>query len=164
VSELQAILKLWGYYTGTVDGMYQDSTAKAVAAFQQSAGLPADGVVGVETWSRLLPASLAAGSAPVTPTPTVTPSSAPDSSPAAVNPGPSSDSASPVELPVLRMGMQGPAVARLQERLRAIGFYDGAIDGIFGSATQDAVKAAQQNYDLNPDGVVGPETWTSILK
>ncbi|NJO73468.1 MAG: hypothetical protein HC833_06690 [Leptolyngbyaceae cyanobacterium RM1_406_9] len=57
VSELQAMLRLLGYYSGAVDGVYQESTAIAVTAFQQAAGLTDDGVVGPSTWQRLLPAS-----------------------------------------------------------------------------------------------------------
>ncbi|MBE9177564.1 peptidoglycan-binding protein [Oculatella sp. LEGE 06141] len=60
--------------------------------------------------------------------------------------------------------MQGPAVSRLQERLQATGFFDGAIDGIFGPQTQAAVRAAQRNFQLDPDGVVGPATWTALLR
>lgn len=78
-----------------------------------------------------------------------------------------SPSASPseaVDLPILRMGMQGPAVERLQERLQALGFYAGAIDGIFGDGTKAAVETAQRNYDIYPDGVVGPVTWAALLR
>ncbi|NJL37440.1 MAG: peptidoglycan-binding protein [Leptolyngbyaceae cyanobacterium SM1_4_3] len=60
--------------------------------------------------------------------------------------------------------MRGPAVARLQERLRATGFFSGAIDGVFGTETQNAVRAAQRNFDLEPDGVVGPATWGALLR
>ncbi|NJL37441.1 MAG: hypothetical protein HC899_12365 [Leptolyngbyaceae cyanobacterium SM1_4_3] len=61
VSELQAMLKLLGYYSGAVDGVYQESTAIAVTAFQQAAGLMADGIVGPSTWERLLPVSPSVG-------------------------------------------------------------------------------------------------------
>ncbi|MEO8890237.1 MAG: peptidoglycan-binding protein [Coleofasciculaceae cyanobacterium] len=55
VSELQAALKLLGYFTGTVNGFYGDSTASAVSSFQQASGLNADGIAGIETWNRLFP-------------------------------------------------------------------------------------------------------------
>lgn len=175
VAQLQALLKLLGYYDGAVDGVYQVSTAAAVTAFQQAAGLQPDGVVGPNTWNRLLPpspTSTATGAiapapttAPATPTPaaanpvrpgTATPGAA---TPRAETPAPAS-----VELPILRLGMRGTAVARLQERLRATGFFNGVVDGIFGPETQAAVKAAQRNYRLDPDGVVGPATWTALLR
>ncbi|WP_071599819.1 peptidoglycan-binding domain-containing protein [Mastigocladopsis repens] len=55
VTELQAALKLLGFYTGTVDGVYNESTALAVSGFQQAAGLKADGVVNATTWQQLFP-------------------------------------------------------------------------------------------------------------
>ena len=55
VSELQAALKLLGYYTGAVDGNFSESTAIAVSQFQQAAGLRVDGVVGPSTWEKLFP-------------------------------------------------------------------------------------------------------------
>jgi len=60
--------------------------------------------------------------------------------------------------------MHGPAVIHLQERLRAIGVFEGAIDGIFGTETLAAVKAAQTKFQVDPDGVVGPVTWTVLLQ
>ncbi|MBD2260149.1 peptidoglycan-binding protein [Pseudanabaena sp. FACHB-2040] len=58
--------------------------------------------------------------------------------------------------------MTGPAVNRLQERLRVLGFYRGAVDGVFGTQTENAVKQAQRQYNLEPDGIVGPATWSAI--
>ncbi|WP_414582000.1 peptidoglycan-binding protein [Scytonema sp. PCC 10023] len=55
VTELQAALKLLGYYTGTVDGVYNESTVLAVSRFQEAAGLKADGVVDATTWQKLFP-------------------------------------------------------------------------------------------------------------
>lgn len=55
VLELQAALKLLGFYTGTVNGNYQESTARAVAEFKQAAGLKPDGIVDVITWQKLFP-------------------------------------------------------------------------------------------------------------
>ncbi|NMG19649.1 peptidoglycan-binding domain-containing protein [Brasilonema bromeliae] len=55
VTELQAALKLLGFYTGTVDGEYNESTVLAVSRFQEAAGLKADGIVDTITWQRLFP-------------------------------------------------------------------------------------------------------------
>ena len=49
VTEIQRRLKQWGYYTGSVDGIYGSSTQKAVIAFQKKNGLNPDGVVGTST-------------------------------------------------------------------------------------------------------------------
>lgn len=55
VSELQAALKLLGFYSGTVDGNYSNNTATAVSRFKQAVGLNPDGVVDATTWQRLFP-------------------------------------------------------------------------------------------------------------
>ena len=89
VSELQAMLRLLGYYTGAIDGVYQGSTASAVAAFQRSAGLQADGVAGTETWVRLLPPSPVAEAAAPAVSPAPSPAPSPTPSPTA-SPVPSS--------------------------------------------------------------------------
>ena len=43
VTQIQTKLKSWGYYTGTVDGIYGSGTERAVRAFQQKNGLTVDG-------------------------------------------------------------------------------------------------------------------------
>jgi peptidoglycan hydrolase-like protein with peptidoglycan-binding domain len=70
----------------------------------------------------------------------------------------------PVTLPILRQGMKGPAVIALQERLRSLGVFKGAADGVFGAETLAAVKAAQRKLRLEPDGVVGGGTWSALLR
>jgi peptidoglycan hydrolase-like protein with peptidoglycan-binding domain len=52
----------------------------------------------------------------------------------------------------------------LQERLRTLGFFSGTVDGVFGEATQAAVKSAQRNFNLEPDGIVGSATWSALLR
>lgn len=53
VKEVQRRLKEWGYYKGTVDGVYGTGTVAAVKAFQKKNGLPADGVCGLKTYQAL---------------------------------------------------------------------------------------------------------------
>jgi N-acetylmuramoyl-L-alanine amidase len=53
VKQVQQKLKRWGYYTGSVDGVFGTSTKKAVIAFQRKNGLKADGVVGAATYRAL---------------------------------------------------------------------------------------------------------------
>lgn len=164
VSELQAALRLLGYYTGRVDGVYQESTASAVARFQQAAGINADGIVGSDTWNRLFPG---ASSAPMSePTSFKTPASSFPVPSTLQTTTTSSDRTSNnnTTLPILKYGMRGSAVVQLQERLKALGFFSGLVDGIFGTETQTAVKAAQQNFKLQPDGIVGSDTWRVLLR
>ena len=53
VKEVQRRLKLWGYYNGSVDGVFGAGTRSAVIAFQKKNGLKADGVVGQATYKAL---------------------------------------------------------------------------------------------------------------
>lgn len=53
VREVQRRLKLWGYYNGSVDGVFGVGTRSAVIAFQKKNGLKADGVVGKSTYKAL---------------------------------------------------------------------------------------------------------------
>ncbi|MDE7454814.1 MAG: spore cortex-lytic enzyme [Clostridia bacterium] len=49
VKTIQTKLKRWGYYTGSVDGIFGSKTKTAVQYFQRSNGLTADGIVGSAT-------------------------------------------------------------------------------------------------------------------
>jgi peptidoglycan hydrolase-like protein with peptidoglycan-binding domain len=155
VSELQAALKLLGYYTAEVNGVYGESTAKAVSEFQAAANLPVTGVTNQATWDRLFPPDETSSGSTSQATDCVC------NSPAGSEENSSTARAS---FPVLRLGMRGEAVVGLQERLRAKGFLRGQADGVFGPQTQAAVKAAQEQYKLKPDGVVGGQTWMIILR
>ena len=58
--------------------------------------------------------------------------------------------------------MQGPDIVDLQQRLQEKHYYQGPADGIFGAATNDAVKTFQSENGLPVDGVVGPDTWQAL--
>lgn len=57
-----------------------------------------------------------------------------------------------------QLGSRGDEVRRIQSRLRSLGFYNGAVDGIYGTSTQKAVKAFQKNCGITADGIAGPKT------
>mgnify|MGYP002537821820 CR=1 FL=1 len=59
VTQIQTKLKSWGYYTGSVDGVYGSGTERAVRAFQQKNGLAVDGKAGTQTLAAM---GLSAGS------------------------------------------------------------------------------------------------------
>ncbi|MBD2564265.1 MULTISPECIES: peptidoglycan-binding domain-containing protein [Nostoc] len=263
VAELQAALKLLGFYSGTVDGTYSENTASAVARFKQAAGLNPDGIVDASTWQRLFPkepvvASTVPSSQPrfnsATNFPVPTQASnltnvtnpnpprqavtqvatSPEPRPTtprqvATNPEPrpttpkkavtqvatspeprpatprktttSSTQKTPNRttsttrtqsttrtgqttrtqpntttkrtpgiqytsegLPILRIGLRGSEVVKLQQQLKKLGFLKGDADGDFGATTEAAVKAAQKRYGLEPDGVVGGSTWEVLLR
>jgi N-acetylmuramoyl-L-alanine amidase len=50
----------------------------------------------------------------------------------------------------------------MQSDLKTLGYYDGAIDGLFGSLTYDAVQALQTDAGIEVDGVVGDDTAKAI--
>lgn len=64
--------------------------------------------------------------------------------------------------PTLKQGSRGDAVKGLQNALTARGYDPGAIDGIFGSATTEAVKQFQRDFGLDDDGIAGPNTWEAL--
>lgn len=62
VTTIQTKLKRWGYYTGSVDGIFGSGTKEAVKYFQRKNGLTADGVVGPATLTALGISSTSGGS------------------------------------------------------------------------------------------------------
>ncbi len=156
VSQLQATLKLLGFYSGEVDGNYTVATQDAVTQFQAAAGISADGVTGPSTWAKLLPApgdvaTLPATQVPASPEPVVEPiaEQAPEGPP-----GP----------PILRAEIEGPAVSQLQKELTTLGYYQGEINGRYGESTQAAVKSFQSDSGLVVDAIVGPSTWDALTQ
>lgn len=161
VKELQAMLALMGYYSGSVDGIYEQNTMAAVRQFQTDAKLTADGVVGPETWRRLLPtpATLAE---PQTPSLSVGDGASGDTD--VDSPSNAAASGSAGNLPVLQLDDRGSDVTTLQQRLSALNLYTGPIDGVFGLQTEQAVETFQRQSGLDIDGVVGPATWQQLLQ
>ncbi|MDJ0798717.1 MAG: peptidoglycan-binding protein [Calothrix sp. MO_167.B12] len=62
----------------------------------------------------------------------------------------------------LCFGSKGEDVEYLQRRLNGIGFGSLVVDGIFGVATESAVKKFQKYYGLTVDGIVGSQTWAKL--
>jgi len=64
---------------------------------------------------------------------------------------------------LLRYGSQGPAVQLLQLALNRAGYGEPEIDGIFGRATENALRRFQSAKGLSADGVAGSQTHQAIL-
>jgi hypothetical protein len=58
--------------------------------------------------------------------------------------------------------MQDPTVSAVQEQLTRLGYYNGAVDGIFGPTTRDAVAKYQIAKQLDVTGSLSPDTLQSL--
>ena len=132
----------------TVDGVFGAATTAAVRAYQQYAGLTVDGVVGPATWESLYDTYQSIESD--------------ISSPGTNFPG---------QYPgtPLRQGSRGNSVRLIQFWLSVLSDFYSTIpavtpDGIFGNATEAAVRAFQSRFSLTVDGVVGPATWNKLYE
>ncbi len=151
---IQYYLNVIGYFNPDldllpIDGVFGAGTENAVKAFQSFYGLPADGVVGRNTWNRMetiyqqIIDSLAPGYS---------------GSKAKLYPG-----------YYLTPGMENDDVRDLQTYLALIGRYyaqmpEIPVTGYFGSQTENAVRTFQQLFGLPVNGVVGPITWNTIAQ
>ena len=126
-------------------GVFDAQTENAVKAFQRTFGLDPDGIVGRNTWNDIYRAyrgivtdqGLLSGGA-------------------ALYPG-----------FILQLGSSGEYVSLLQEYLNELArVYPSipsvTVDGRFGQATDTAVRAAQNQLGLTPNGIVGAVTWSAI--
>ena len=135
----------------TVDGIYGPRTEASVRAFQEIFDLTPDGVVGPGTWYAIVRLYTA-----------VTRLSELRSQGQqfyAVNWNYPNDA--------LRRGSSGTPVRQLQYMLSVLSEFipeipPVAIDGIFGEATEDAIRALQRREMLTVDGIVGRETWDAL--
>ncbi|MBP3599954.1 MAG: peptidoglycan-binding protein, partial [Clostridia bacterium] len=61
-----------------------------------------------------------------------------------------------------KMGSRSEEVRSIQQALKSRGYYKGNIDGIFGTATKNAVTAFQRDNGLKVDGIAGKETLKAL--
>lgn len=152
VRELQFFLAFLSLYNSaipepTVDGVFGPETRRAVEAFQSIYGLPVTGVVDTATWDPLYRAYRGiVDSLPPGYLDGVT----------AVYPG----------YP-LRIGSEGEPVINLQTYLNFIAstyteIPKVTVDGVFGPATERAVRAYESVFGLTPTNLVGAGLWNSI--
>ena len=155
VQTLQYYLNFIAYFSDgalpsvTVDGIFGPSTTAAVIAFQNLLGIPADGIVGLQTWIQLEQAY--------------------QDILRTLPPGIEGNRAKPYPGFFLSEGQQNESVRDLQTYLRGIAEYTGVIPvipvtGYFGSQTKAAVSALQAQNGLPVNGAVGPVTWNLIRR
>ena len=165
VYRLQAALVRLGWASDT-GGSYTAATAASVRAFQRAQGLTADGKAGWRTLQRLerlLGAyntdEEAQAAVAALPGRTTAQAAAPAATAApAVTAAPAQAGTLTQPAGTLRPGDRGSGVISLQTRLKALGYYSGAVDGKYGSGTTAAVTAFQRRAGLTADGVAGKRT------
>ena len=135
-----------------VDGVFGESTERAVRTFQEIFDLTPDGVVGQATWNKLV--MLYTGLLRL---------SELDSVGVTIF-------GSSLDFPgALRLGDENDYVATLQYFLSVISeFYDTVpsvpITGYFGEFTRDSVIGFQRTAGIVPDGIVGRRTWEELYR
>lgn len=61
-----------------------------------------------------------------------------------------------------KKGSSGAVVSQIQTKLKKWGYYAGDVDGIYGSATERAVRAFQRKNGLTADGKAGAQTLEAL--
>lgn len=61
-----------------------------------------------------------------------------------------------------KKGASGAGVTQIQTRLKAWGYYSGAVDGVYGSGTEKAVRYFQKKNGLAVDGHCGAQTLAAL--
>jgi peptidoglycan hydrolase-like protein with peptidoglycan-binding domain len=128
---VQERLREAGTYTGAADGVWGPESQAALDRFQQARGMPVTGSMNLAT-AQALGVGVPRLLPPVEPVPT----------PAAVSP----------------VALSPAAVRNVQNRLRALGFYRAAPDGLWGAGTQAALERFQRGRGLEANGQINPTT------
>lgn len=134
VTTLQDQLRSAGYFKRSSTGIYKSITESAVRGFQADRGLRVDGIAGPATQRALSGQSY--------------PVSGSNYQPISYGGG-------------LRLGSTGAEVSALQQQLKNLG-YDVNVDGIFGPATDQAIRRFQASNRLLADGIVGSATRNAL--
>jgi peptidoglycan hydrolase-like protein with peptidoglycan-binding domain len=161
VADLQRALISAGLTVrGGADGIFGQATQAAVRAFQTERGLAVTGTADGHTLVALglLTTRIVAA------TPTATAKRGQAADPAKL-PAPAQRPATPGVLTTpLTLGARGDMVAQLQRALISAGVdVRGGADGVFGAATQTAVRTFQRNQGLPVTGTVDVATFRAIM-
>jgi peptidoglycan hydrolase-like protein with peptidoglycan-binding domain len=142
--------------TGKTDGIFGEKTKGSVIAFQRINNLVPDGIIGKRTWYAITRIYAAVK----------------DLAELDGKSERNKDTAQPPSQvypeTLLRIGSRGDHVKLMQTYLTAISKVFPIVspltaDGIFGSLTQNSVRAFQWLFRLTPDGIIGEQTWNKIV-
>lgn len=136
VQAVQDKLRQAGAYTGNVDGIWGADSEAALQHFQQTHQLQVTGQMNQATAATLGidPGTLIA----------------------AAQPAPTASA------PPAGETLRPRSIRAIQTRLRALNFYNGAIDGVWGQSTQSAIERFQQGRGLQPNGQLNPATIAAL--
>jgi peptidoglycan hydrolase-like protein with peptidoglycan-binding domain len=132
IASIQQLLTRRGFNPGAIDGVKGAATTEAIIAAQIFYKLKADGVIGSQTLAALDS----------------------DTYESLMPPSSTDESA--------KSSTKSDEVSNLQQLLSDRGFYGGAIDGIRGPMTQEAIILSQKTYGLIADGVAGSVTIAAL--
>lgn len=132
------------------NGVFEATTRAAVRQFQSIFNLAVDGIVGRATWykiKRIYNAVIKVSEL--------------------YSEGITISDIDRIYSTSLRRGSRGNEVKLIQYYLNFLSFFNNRLpsidaDGIFGPATENAVKAFQSEYGLTADGIVGRDTWNRL--
>jgi peptidoglycan hydrolase-like protein with peptidoglycan-binding domain len=135
VQAVQEKLRQAGAYTGNVDGIWGADSEAALQHFQQTHQLQVTGQMNQATAATLGidPGTLLATAQPA-----------------------------PTAPPPAGATLRPQSIRAIQERLRALNFYNGTVDGIWGQSTQSAIERFQQGRGLQPNGQLNPATISAL--
>lgn len=134
VTKMQNRLIELGYLLGSATGKVDGMTEQGIIAFQKRNSLDDDGVAGPGTLQKMYSSSAR-----------------------------KAGSAVGVIGMTLKLGNEGSEVRLLQSKLKSYGFLTGAVDGTFGTGTEEAVKAFQRANGLTADGKAGHGTLEKLF-
>lgn len=136
----QALIEL-GFYGSGIDSKYGSGTTQGVRAFQEANSLPSSGQADPATQELLfegLPFNRRGVKTRVKTLPAI-------------------------DGITIRPDNEGVPVEAIQQRLKELELYQGAVDGKYGTATQAAVRGFQQANGLKVDGIVGSDTYAKLF-
>lgn len=133
------------------NGFFDASTRAAVIQFQRIFNLTPDGIVGKATWYKIKQIYNAVKRLSEL-----------------YSEGITISEVERIFSETLRRGDRGSNVRAIQYYLNFLGFFNDrlpqiAVDGIFGPATENAVRQFQGQYGLTVDGIIGRNTWNAIV-
>lgn len=133
------------------NGFFDSATRAAVIQFQKIFNLTPDGIVGKATWYKIKQIYNAVKKLSEL-----------------YSEGITISEVERIFSEVIRRGDRGRDVRTIQYFLNFLGFFNDrlpqiTVDGIFGPATENAVRTFQREYGLTVDGIVGRATWNAIL-